>query len=279
MALIACPECNKQISNSATSCPHCGFPLQSDVNQTADVSNSQTCQHKAESHRRKKKTRTILSVVLSTVVCILACVILIFIYGPNQENNKDSTEPKDKDYLYNWLTEHGTLVDGTSLQYAGTDENGNRFTLCYNTSNVEKFMWQVYYSTKDTSGRTIATTLFLFSDSDKSQASISVYGAGTFDDYYRDFAFYHNKNTFAKNSPIERGNHGGSTVTQNIFIPGQGPATIVDDTPGLQTMLNRMDSICENNAQKNLCLILDWLKESFCKTAKMKMSDFGYNRY
>ena len=28
MALISCPECGKQISNRALSCPHCGFPMQ-----------------------------------------------------------------------------------------------------------------------------------------------------------------------------------------------------------------------------------------------------------
>lgn len=27
MTLIACPECQRQISSSATSCPHCGYPL------------------------------------------------------------------------------------------------------------------------------------------------------------------------------------------------------------------------------------------------------------
>ena len=27
MALTTCPECNKQVSSQATSCPHCGFPL------------------------------------------------------------------------------------------------------------------------------------------------------------------------------------------------------------------------------------------------------------
>lgn len=30
MALINCPECNRQISNFAKSCPHCGFPLDND---------------------------------------------------------------------------------------------------------------------------------------------------------------------------------------------------------------------------------------------------------
>ena len=28
MALINCPECKKQVSNSALFCPHCGFPLE-----------------------------------------------------------------------------------------------------------------------------------------------------------------------------------------------------------------------------------------------------------
>ena len=29
MALINCPECNKEISDRATSCPHCGYPISS----------------------------------------------------------------------------------------------------------------------------------------------------------------------------------------------------------------------------------------------------------
>ena len=27
MALIECPECKKQVSDKATSCPHCGYPI------------------------------------------------------------------------------------------------------------------------------------------------------------------------------------------------------------------------------------------------------------
>ncbi|MBW6534706.1 MAG: zinc ribbon domain-containing protein [Mariniphaga sp.] len=30
MSLINCPECEKEVSSQAVSCPHCGFPLQSD---------------------------------------------------------------------------------------------------------------------------------------------------------------------------------------------------------------------------------------------------------
>ena len=28
MALIKCPECDKQISDKSTACPYCGFPSQ-----------------------------------------------------------------------------------------------------------------------------------------------------------------------------------------------------------------------------------------------------------
>jgi hypothetical protein len=33
MALINCPECVKEISNKAASCPFCGFPVEDNVFQ------------------------------------------------------------------------------------------------------------------------------------------------------------------------------------------------------------------------------------------------------
>lgn len=175
--------------------------------------------------------------------------------------------PKDKDYLYGWLTEHGTLVGGTCLQYSKTDVNGDRFILCYDTNYVEKLRWQVQYSTKDTSGRTIITTLFLFNDSDKSLAHISVYGSGVFDDYHRTLEYFHDPAMFTKNSPIDIGELSGSTV----HVPDSEEALIKE--------VLTLNTICEDHAQKSLCLVLDWLKESFCHTAKMSISDFGYDNY
>lgn len=36
MALINCPECNKQISDKANSCPHCGYPINNFSSKTND---------------------------------------------------------------------------------------------------------------------------------------------------------------------------------------------------------------------------------------------------
>lgn len=37
MALIKCPECSKEISDRATSCPHCGCPLDITSTTTQNV--------------------------------------------------------------------------------------------------------------------------------------------------------------------------------------------------------------------------------------------------
>lgn len=40
MALIVCPECGKECSNQATSCPHCGAPIsKAPVNRNSVNSN------------------------------------------------------------------------------------------------------------------------------------------------------------------------------------------------------------------------------------------------
>ena len=33
MALIKCPECQKEVSTSAEACPHCGFPIKQSLNE------------------------------------------------------------------------------------------------------------------------------------------------------------------------------------------------------------------------------------------------------
>ena len=35
--LIKCPECDLQVSDKATFCPHCGYPLQPDINESLEA--------------------------------------------------------------------------------------------------------------------------------------------------------------------------------------------------------------------------------------------------
>lgn len=43
MALINCPECNKEISDKALSCPNCGFPLEKEVDKNKNSSGMNLC--------------------------------------------------------------------------------------------------------------------------------------------------------------------------------------------------------------------------------------------
>lgn len=198
-----------------------------------------------------KKIKTIIAILLLASFLMTTCI------GCS----------KDADYLYDWLLEHGTLVDGTCLQYSETDKSGAKFMLCYDTNYVDKLRWQVQHSTTDSSGRTIITTLFLFSAGKEASSHISVYGLGEYDDYYRSLEYYHNPAIFTKNSPIEQGELSGSTV----HVPDSEKALIKE--------ILTLNTICENRAQKSLCLILDWLENTFCPAANMNMSDFGYDNY
>lgn len=43
MSLINCPECNKEISDKAVSCPNCGFPIQEQVSKLKSSSTTDIC--------------------------------------------------------------------------------------------------------------------------------------------------------------------------------------------------------------------------------------------
>ena len=224
-----------------------------------------------------KKFVSLIAVFLLVASCLAAC-------SRNPQETVAPTvqeteaTPKDEDYLYDWLTEHGTLVDDTCLQYSGTDASGTKFTLCYDTEYVEKLRWRVQYGINNPARRT-TTTLYLFCDFEETFSNITVSGSGAFSGYYRSLEYYHDPTKFTHNSPIEIGEYDGSTVVREVWVPGQGLTTKVDPTEGLQEQLDIMDNACRENAQKNLCKILDWLKDSFCPTANMTMTDFGYEKY
>ena len=42
MSLIKCPECGKEISNKAISCPMCGYPIKEEINKLSSKSASTT---------------------------------------------------------------------------------------------------------------------------------------------------------------------------------------------------------------------------------------------
>lgn len=68
MALITCPECSKEISDQVKSCPHCGFPLSEESNETQKVEIA-SVNLKMEASKKKKLIILIVSIlVIGTII-------------------------------------------------------------------------------------------------------------------------------------------------------------------------------------------------------------------
>lgn len=99
MALINCPECNKEISDKAKVCPHCGY----ESNPTMDI---------------KKNT----IIIIVSVVVLIACIILFDYFSAKYgrlhalyfyDTNRDSVEFGAKCGKYISMT--GIIVSGITM--------------------------------------------------------------------------------------------------------------------------------------------------------------------
>ncbi len=70
MALIRCPECNREISDQAAACPGCGYPL---IRTASDETEERLAAAKARDRLFLKRAGLIL---LGLIVLILTLVIL-----------------------------------------------------------------------------------------------------------------------------------------------------------------------------------------------------------
>lgn len=52
MALIKCPECGREISNRAESCPHCGFPIREELEKQKELEEKAKEEREKEEHRQ-----------------------------------------------------------------------------------------------------------------------------------------------------------------------------------------------------------------------------------
>lgn len=96
MALIKCPECGKEISDQATSCPNCGYPIQS--LKMEDQTNGQTDERKdagtqdrkddvsdREGARPPKKKGGKIALIAGVVIVVAAVAVFAFVSSNNKE--------------------------------------------------------------------------------------------------------------------------------------------------------------------------------------------------
>ena len=81
MSLIKCPECAANISDKASSCPHCGYPLESsadtlsvnDIAQTDDSLKDTSIDTKS-SNRKSHNKKLIATIAVIVAIAMVACI-------------------------------------------------------------------------------------------------------------------------------------------------------------------------------------------------------------
>lgn len=77
MALIACPECKKEISDSAVTCPHCGYGISK---QTSDTSSTE--KKVTQLVETKRNTGNGIIGIILGCFCIFGSLALFLIFFP-----------------------------------------------------------------------------------------------------------------------------------------------------------------------------------------------------
>lgn len=99
MALINCPECEKEISDKAVNCPHCGFPVttnnqlegQNDIDVQMSENNTLT--------RRKPSNKVLVIIVVVICAIVIAIVAAITIMSNKNKNERESAEQIRAQYI------------------------------------------------------------------------------------------------------------------------------------------------------------------------------------
>lgn len=107
MALIKCPECGKEISDKASSCPSCGYPIGTNTTTKESVS--------AVTATSKKQGFNIKKLLLIILVAVVAIIIGIVIYNAIYNRLADDLL-KDGDWKI-----ISTIENKNDLSYATID--------------------------------------------------------------------------------------------------------------------------------------------------------------
>jgi predicted nucleic acid-binding Zn ribbon protein len=107
MALITCPDCNSEISDQATSCPKCGFPIKTGQKEISAEA-KETVEKPA---RPRKKTRIGFVIIVLLIGAIGAIVLSRTDTVINKPNDRAQTPTAE----YVPIERHSKLFDGSII--------------------------------------------------------------------------------------------------------------------------------------------------------------------
>ncbi|WP_319230545.1 zinc ribbon domain-containing protein [Draconibacterium orientale] len=117
MALINCPECKKEVSDSALTCPHCGFQL---IHEKKEV-------EKKTVNKPKKKNNGCL--VFFVIIAVL--IAIFYITGSDDDNSSSNSSPSTNKFLaYNYAEDFvkESLKSPSTAKFPGVSEKDQHTT-------------------------------------------------------------------------------------------------------------------------------------------------------
>ena len=78
MALITCPECSKQISENAVSCPNCGYPIVKEVSSAREPQQVEVTSINLSPHNSHKIRKIIFGIFIFTFIIVLTFAYIAF---------------------------------------------------------------------------------------------------------------------------------------------------------------------------------------------------------
>lgn len=85
MALINCPECGREISEMAKSCPHCGCPIQKPTENKESSSKPKKTHNSENRNEKPKKKGSCLKIILIVLAALMVLIVLIGIIGGEED--------------------------------------------------------------------------------------------------------------------------------------------------------------------------------------------------
>lgn len=124
MALINCPECNKEVSDIAKTCPNCGFPI-SEIEYDVEEDNDGVFYKKPTGTLPPIEKKPMHKSVVTFIQFIIIIAIILSINSCLNSDNSDSTKEKTpQDYAsYDEYVEAQRIVpEETKLEVSVTEE-------------------------------------------------------------------------------------------------------------------------------------------------------------
>ena len=92
MALIACPNCGKQVSDKAAKCPHCGLVLTTQPTQTEVKTPKSEATTPTEKHHKKWP----IFVIISLCLAIVFAALWFFVYNHASKSSQEIAEKSEQ---------------------------------------------------------------------------------------------------------------------------------------------------------------------------------------